>query len=314
MISMIPNTSTAIALATVADDTLVSDWLATKSPRTRTAYAGDLGRFAEYLGAELRVAVAELLGAGSRAARHTVIEYRKTLLERALSPATINRALAALRSVVELARTTGIIDWSLEVANVRARAYRDTRGPVRTEVAAMLRSADAETDRVTAARNGALLRLLYGLALRRAEAAELNIEHVDLAGRTVSVRGKGYCDRAPLTLPARVCDAVRAWLSVHPAPAPDAPLFVALDRAHRGGRLTDRSIARVVESTCEAAGVRVVSPHALRHAAITHALDATGGDVRKVRAFSRHAKLETLVTYDDNRRDGAGAVAELVAL
>jgi integrase/recombinase XerC len=51
----------------------------------------------------------------------------------------------------------------------------------------------------------------------------------------------------------------------------------------------------------------------LRHAAITEALDVTGGDVRRVQKFSRHRDVRTLTTYDDNRTDMAGEVAKMVA-
>ena len=56
-----------------------------------------------------------------------------------------------------------------------------------------------------------------------------------------------------------------------------------------------------------------VWPHGLRHAAITEALDLTGGDVRKVQRFSRHRDLQTLTIYDDARIDMGGEVAKLVA-
>jgi integrase/recombinase XerC len=57
---------------------------------------------------------------------------------------------------------------------------------------------------------------------------------------------------------------------------------------------------------------RGTHPHGLRHRGITRALDLAGGDVRRVRRFRRHAKLETLLRDDDNRRDEAGAIAHLL--
>ncbi len=78
------------------------------------------------------------------------------------------------------------------------------------------------------------------------------------------------------------------------------------------GRLTGTSLYRIVRRLGEDAGVRA-RPHGLRHAAITEALDLTGGDVRAVQRFSRHRKLETLLRYDDNRTDMAGAIARRVA-
>lgn len=304
-------TTTNAAAVTIArsTDVLVQDWLTSKSEKTRTAYAGDIARYADWLGTDPSTAVAQTLGAGAAGARHSALQYRASMEDRGLSPATINRAIAALRSIVDLARDAGLIDWSLAVKGLKARPYRDTRGPDRITVRAIV-SAAAESS----PRDGALIRLIYGLGLRRSEAVGLDVGHVDLAGARVFVRGKGHHDRAPMTVPAVVVDALRALLDVHPDPRPDAPLFVSDDNRTRGGRLSDRSVARILESACADAGAARATPHALRHAAITHALDATGGDVRKVRAFSRHAKLETLAIYDDNRRDGQGAIAALVAL
>ena len=56
-----------------------------------------------------------------------------------------------------------------------------------------------------------------------------------------------------------------------------------------------------------------VRPHGLRHTAITAALDVANGDVRAAAKFSRHAKLETVMVYDDNRADLGGQLAAKVA-
>jgi len=289
---------------------LVGDWLAQRSPNTRTAYAGDLARFGESRGTTAADAVAELVECGARRASTIVIEYRAKMLDKGLSPATVNRAISAIKSVLDLARAFGTIDWKIECRGVKARAYRDTRGPKRPAVVAMVEGTAAAQ---CPERDAALLKLLYGCALRRGEVEALNVGHLDLERGLVMVRGKGFADRAPVSVPAPVVAALRAWLAVHPSPVEASPLFVAVDRAHKGARLTGRSIARVVEAAAASAGERRVSPHALRHAAITAALDATNGDVRAVARFSRHAKIETVAVYDDNRRDGAGAIAAMVA-
>jgi integrase/recombinase XerC len=57
---------------------------------------------------------------------------------------------------------------------------------------------------------------------------------------------------------------------------------------------------------------RKINPHGLRHQGISRALDLTHGDVSKMKRFSRHAKLETLLRYDDNRRYEGGAIAKLL--
>jgi hypothetical protein len=94
------------------------------------------------------------------------------------------------------------------------------------------------------------------------------------------------------------------------------PLFVRLDRAAGPGhptRLDAGNAARASKALGRRAGLaRGTNPHGLRHQGITRALDLAGGDVREVKRFSRHATLETLLLYDDNRRDEAGAIAKLL--
>lgn len=298
-------------------DLLVIDWLSEKSEATRRAYAGDLRRFGEWLDIEdPREVCGVLLEAGPAGARHLVLQFRLEMERRHLSAATINRSLAALRSLIDLGRDSGLIDWSLRVKGVQAQSYRDTSGPERGVVEAILEAARTQVDDRVARRDLALLRLLYGLALRRSEAVSLDIEHLDLDRAVVWILGKGKRQRTPLSLPACLIGSLRTWVLIHPAPSRSAPLFIALDRSSRSRlqRLSCRSVARILARACEVAGVREYSPHALRHSAITTALDRTGGDHRAVRSFSRHASIQTVVTYDDHRKDGFGAVARRVAL
>jgi integrase/recombinase XerC len=92
-------------------------------------------------------------------------------------------------------------------------------------------------------------------------------------------------------------------------------LFTTMHRALKGHRLTGDGVAVIIAELAQEAGLEGhVRPHGLRHASITHALDATGGDVRAVQRHSRHRDVKTLQLYDDNRTDLAGRVAALVAL
>src|SRR5262249_29404237 len=87
----------------------------------------------------------------------------------------------------------------------------------------------------------------------------------------------------------------------------------SINRAKKGdGRLTGSALYQIVRRLGAAVGLKT-GPHALRHSAITDALDLTGGDVRAVQRFSRHKDLRTLMIYDDRRTDVAGDVARKVA-
>jgi len=232
------------------------------------------------------------------------------LQERELASATINRRLAALRSLVKLARVLGLITWELEVEGVKGAAYRDTRGPGIEGFRKMMDLLE-QTHNAKAVRDRAILRLLFGMALRRGEVVSLDLSHVDMEGARLSVMGKGRTQREALSIPPKVLDSLRAWIDARGKH--DGPLFVSLDRAHRGHRLDGSAVFRMVSELGRAVGLDT-RPHGLRHAGITAALDRTNGNTRAVQRFSRHKKLETLGLYDDNRQDLGGEVARLVDL
>ena len=289
---------------------LAAAFLEGRNERTRAAYRLDLIAFAAFVGVpDASRAAQELLARGPGAANRLVLAYRARMLEQKLAPATINRRLAALRSIVKLARTFGMVAWALEIPGLRSAPYRDTRGPGMAGVRAMLQA--AALDRTPKGlRDHALLRLLFDLALRRGEAAGLDLADLDLKAGTLAVLGKGRSEKARLTLPEPTRAALAAWVGVRGLEA--GPLFLNADRARKGGRLTGRSVARIVAELGASAGL-TVRPHGLRHAAITAALDLTNGDVRSAAKFSRHADVRTLTLYDDARQDLAGAVAARVA-
>jgi integrase/recombinase XerC len=289
-----------------AADRLVAAFLAGRSPQTLRAYRTDLTDFAACTGAGgIAAAAAQLLAGGHGSANETVWHFRNQLQARGLAPATINRRLAALRSLVKLARTLGLIPWLLEIEGVRTEPYRDTRGPGHAGFRKLLEVLAGRSD-PKAIRDRAILRLLYDLGLRRAEVVGLDVEDLDLAAGTVAVIGKGRTQKVNLTLPPATREALAAWLTVRDVPS--GPLFTTLDRASRGRRLSGMGLYLVVRKIGERVGLRV-RPHGLRHAAITRALDLTGGDIRSVQKFSRHKDVRLLQRYDDNRQDLGGAVA-----
>jgi len=118
-----------------------------------------------------------------------VLAYRTNLTDRQLSPATVNRRLAALRSLVTLGRTLGLVPWTLEVPGLKTQAYRDTRGPGIKGVRRLLRATTARTD-AKGVRDHAIVRLLFDLGLRRAEVVGLDVADVDLELATLAVRGE----------------------------------------------------------------------------------------------------------------------------
>lgn len=290
-------------------EALMAAFLAGRSAQTLRAYAGDLAAFADFVGCGQQDAARLLLGSGHGAANLLAMDYRAALLGRKLAPATINRRLAALRALVKMANRLGLVAWALEVDGVKSQAYRETRGPGQTGAAALLQACAKETPE-KAARDRALIVLMYACALRRSEVVGLDLADLVEDGAAVWIMGKGRTERERVTLPPAVRDALAAWLRFRGNEA--GPLFTALDRAAKGERLTGNGLYKVVRTLGTEAGLGHVRPHGLRHAGITSALDL-GADVRTVQRFSRHRDIRTLAKYDDNRADLGGQVAALVA-
>jgi integrase/recombinase XerC len=315
LVRLDPPQAHAPATATLGKVDLLGAFLAGRKPTTLRAYRKDLTDFAAFLGVPgPGEAVGFLVGGDAGRANALTLGYKAHLTDRKLAPATVARRVAALRSVVKLARTLGRVTWAIDIPSPRAEAYRDTRGPGLAGWKAMLRAAQEKATSPKGQRDLALLRLMHDLGLRRGEVVALDRADLDLEAGTVAVVGKGKSEKVPLTLNPPTAAALADWVKAR-GDWP-GPLFVRLDRAAgpgRPGRLDAGNVARVSHGVGRRAGVaRGTNPHGLRHQGITRALDLAQGDVRKVRRFSRHAKLETLLKYDDNRNDEAGAIARML--
>jgi integrase/recombinase XerC len=143
-----------------------------------------------------------------------------------------------------------------------------------------------------AARDVAILTLLYGCGLRRSEALSLDAGLLPL-GDTLRIRGKGGKEREVPVLPA-ARDAVARYVALCPHDlATGTPVF----RGIRGGPLNGRLVAKTMESARMQLGLpATATPHALRHSFATHLLNA-GGDLRAIQELLGHASLTNTQAY-----------------
>ena len=274
------------------------------SPHTRQAYESDLRQF---------VAWAERGGApGPQAVDHLVLRrYLAYLTTRRMARPTIARKAAALRSFFGWLRKRGIVAVD-PTRNLRAPKgdRRLPRVPKAAEVAALLdenpSTADDPLALAVAARDDAILEILYGAGVRVSELCGLGPSDVDLRGGMVTVLGKrSKIRRVPLGEVAIA--AIRAYLDrgrtnlSGPLTPPDA-LF--LNR--RGRRLTPRDARRILERRLLSDG-RAISPHTLRHAYATHLLEG-GADLRAVQELLGHADVATTQLYTHLTKDRLRAV------
>ena len=295
---------------------ILDSFLETKhKPNTRRAYEKDLRLFFKAIAPDRElneILIREFLGLPTPKAVQLVLYFKHQEKARGLSDATIERRVSAVKALVSHARIIGLTTITLEdVRSVKIERYRDTTG-VDVEVYRQILQA-VDTSTLKGKRDNAILRLLWTNALRRNEVVGCDICDFDGEGQRLRILGKGKSNLEWVDLASGTSAAIVRWLDARGEANPGAPLFVGLDKAHSPGRLAGSSVYRIVRSYSQDAGVeKVMSPHRVRHSAITAALDASDSDYRKVQRLSRHADIRTLQIYDDNRQGHQGEMSNLL--
>jgi integrase/recombinase XerC len=253
------------------------------SPHTLRSYRADLADCAAFLAAGR---LGTLVGADAR----TLRAYLAALHERGLARTSIARRLAALRSFFRflMRRGRASANPAREVSTPKLPRKLPAYLPI-DESEALLRVTPPPT--AGGVRDRAILELFYATGIRVAELAGLDVEDLDLREGAVRVLGKGRKERI-VPVGRKAVEALRAYLA-REGERESGPVFLN----GRGGRLTVRSVHRIVRARARAAGLhRRVSPHTLRHTFATHLLDA-GADLRLIQELLGHARLGTTQKY-----------------
>jgi integrase/recombinase XerC len=277
-----------------------------RSPRTVEAYLRDVRA--------LRAGLAGRRGGERPPARLDTTDVRGHLASRfgVDDAASIARRLSSLRAFFRFLEKRGVLAGNPARAIRAPRRRRplpraltvdDTQAlveaPGQRPVPRRRRLSRAEAERavVLAARDRALLEVLYGAGLRVAECVALDVDDLDTDRYGTLVvhvrRGKGGKPRL-VPLGARAAEALAAWRQARPGlPGDRRPLFVGAT----GGRLTTRSVQRQVRRWAAAAAVaQPATPHALRHSFATHLLDGEV-DLRTIQELLGHASLSSTQIY-----------------
>ena len=276
---------------------LKRDWLSMlaherrASPNTLRAYGDDLSRFLGFLHIHLGGTINE-----RALARVAPADIRAFITDRradGLGARGVQRALAAIRSFYRWLARENILDNPAPRAVRTPRIKRGLPRPLsENDAARALEEAGEHDVEWLAARDVALLTLLYGAGLRISEGLSLKRGDAPL-GRTLSILGKGRKERSVPILPA-VSQAIADYAAKIPfTGAKDAPLFVS----RRGKPMSPREAQALMQKLRGRLGLsEKATPHALRHSFATHLL-ANGGDLRSVQELLGHASLSTTQTY-----------------
>jgi integrase/recombinase XerC len=156
---------------------------------------------------------------------------------------------------------------------------------------------DAPDDKTAlGVRDRAILELLYAGGFRVSELAGLDVNDVDRKQGQARVLGKGNKERI-VPVGSKALAALTRWLETRPTMFPKGKVPTALFLNRLGGRLTVRSIARLIDKAVDKVALaRHVHPHALRHTFATHLLEG-GADLRDIQELLGHARLSTTQKY-----------------
>ena len=263
------------------------------SRHTVRAYESDLSQFFAHAAAGARVKVRDLVPAALD--RSAIRSFLSTVNAKGQSRATAARKLAAIRTFLKYLRREDAI--SSDPGSLVRTPKREVRMPAHLSEEEMVRLLDApDASEPLGRRDKAIVELFYASGLRLSELAGLDIDDVNLSRKMARVLGKGGKQRL-VPFNNTTAAALRAYLKdrdqlLGQRLAKDEGLFVN----YRGGRLTVRSIDRLVRRYAAAGARPGVSPHALRHSFATHLLQR-GADLRAIQELLGHARLSTTQRY-----------------
>jgi integrase/recombinase XerC len=257
------------------------------SPHTVKAYSSDLLLFATYAGSRRWNQIDHVAIRG----------FLSQLYDKGLSKTSVARALAAVRSLYRWLAREGVVEQNpAKLVATPKLAKKLPRVPTIEEMNSVI---DGEMPEVAAfpERDRLMLELLYGCGIRNSELTGINLDDIRLSAEAILIRGKGKKERyVPFG------DAVKAGLSVY-LPERQKCLgargkqCAALLINRRGGRLTTRSVGRIIKKIAVAKGLSPdVHPHTLRHAFGTHMLEE-GADLRAIQELLGHERLATTQRY-----------------
>jgi tyrosine recombinase XerC len=257
------------------------------SVHTIVSYERDLRQLSDYL---------QESGVRWNKAGNLVLRgFLASLHEKKQKKSTIGRKLAAMRSFYEFGLRK---KWIAEnPARILSTPKQDKGVPsfLSEEEAARLLNLPM-TNKPIDLRDRAILELFYATGIRVSELVGIDIDDIHFDERLVRVRGKGKKERL-IPFGRKAAEALQAYLRARPFLLEDKLGGTAVFLNYRGGRLTTRSVQRMVRSYIRKTAVsRKISPHSLRHSFASHLL-GRGADLRVIQELLGHASLATTQKY-----------------
>ncbi|WP_243734857.1 tyrosine recombinase XerC [Paenibacillus turpanensis] len=264
------------------------------SEHTLHNYSRDLLDFSQYMQQQHVYDAAAVSHLSVRA-------YLAELNHKGYAKRSVSRKLSALRSFYRFLMKESQIESSpLSLVRTPKLEKRLPKFLYSEEMAELLRSIDTSTP--LGLRDAAILETIYAGGLRVSELVGMNLRSIDLHNGIALVLGKGSKERY-VPLGDYACKALQSYLQEGRAKLCKSALEEALFLNKNGGRLTDRSVRRMLEGYVEKLSLQKgISPHTLRHSFATHMLEG-GADLRTVQELLGHVNISTTQIYTHVTRD-----------
>jgi integrase/recombinase XerC len=257
------------------------------SPHTIKAYAQDLATFTAYAGSR-----------GWKEIDHIAVRgFLSQLYEKGLSKTSVARALAAVRSLYRWLAREGVVEQNpAKLVATPKLPKKLPRVPTIEEMNFVLDGAMPEVAAFPE-RDRLMLELLYGCGIRNSELTGINVEDIRVSAEAILIRGKGKKERY-VPFGGAAGSALAPYLAARQTILGELhKTSPALLINQRGGRLTTRSVGRIIKKIAVAKGLSPdVHPHTLRHAFGTHLLEE-GADLRAIQELLGHERLATTQRY-----------------
>lgn len=259
------------------------------SPHTVIAYEGDISQFLDHVATRSAVPCAQVSLA--QLDQPAIRSFLGELYREGRSRSTAARKLASIRAFMRYLRREGLIES--DPGSLVATPKQEEPIPAHLEIDEMVKLLETpDVSTPLGRRDRAVLELFYASGLRLSELVGLDLEDLNLASRLVRVMGKGRKERL-VPFNKSTAEAIRASLRDRPATGGEPALFLN----YRGGRLSARSVHRIVRRHVAACSARFgISPHAIRHSFATHLLER-GADLRAIQELLGHTRLSTTQRY-----------------
>lgn len=295
-----------VAPETRLDQDPVAVYLAGLNPNSRRTMLAALNTIAQ-LGLSDETATAWNVPWPQLRFQHT--QAIRSILADKYAHTTANRMLSAMRGVLKATWKLGLMsaeDYqkAASVESIRGETLPSGRALSAGELVGLLNACEVTPLDI---RDAAILSLLYGCGLRRAELVSLNSDDYLKEENELVVRGKGNKQRSVPVGHAAL--ALVDWLGIRGEEK--GPLFWGLGNRNRGQRLTDQAVYNMLRKRAKQSGVKNVSPHDFRRTFVGDLLDA-GADIVTVQKMAGHASPITTSRYDRRGQKARHKAASLL--